>query len=142
MPERVRKRPIRRPSELPWTRAVSRAINSLAGQPSDAHFNPYREPLRFTLLVLWLSLVPTFAYAGMWNGGLCTVYQQVLDNELLEVVSLSALVGSIVLWLLDDGRSNIKTHVLRGVMGTLAILNMPLLWAQVFNHGAACSASL
>jgi hypothetical protein len=27
-------------------------------------------------------------------------------------------------------------------MGTLAILNMPLLWAQVFNHGAACSASL
>jgi hypothetical protein len=66
----------------------------------------------------------------------------VLDNELLEVVSLSALVGSIVLWLLDDGRSNIKTHVLRGVMGTLAILNMPLLWAQVFNHGAACAASL
>jgi hypothetical protein len=114
----------------------------LAGQPGAAHFDSFREALRFTLLVLWLSLIPTFAHAGMWNGGLCTVYQQVLDNELLEVVSLSALVGSIVLWLLDDGRSNIKTHVLRGVMGTLAILNMPLLWAQVFNHGAACSASL
>ncbi len=142
MPERVPRCPIRCRIELPWARAVLRAISALAVQPGDAHFNPYREPLRFTLLVLWLSLVPTFAHAGMWNGGLCTVYQQVLDNELLEVVSLSALVGSIVLWLLDDGRSNIKTHVLRGVMGTLAILNMPLLWAQVFNHGAACSASL
>ena len=142
MPERVPRRPIRRRIELPWVRAVVRAISSLPGQPGDARFHPYREPLRFALLVLWLSLVPTFAHAGMWNGGLCTVYQQVLDNELLEVVSLSALVGSIVLWLLDDGRSNIKTHVLRGVMGTLAILNMPLLWAQVFNHGAACSASL
>ena len=142
MPERVPGRPIRCRIELPRARAVLRAISALAAQPGDAHFNPYREPLRFTLLVLWLSLVPTLAHAGMWNGGLCTVYQQVLDNELLEVVSLSALVGSIVLWLLDDGRSNIKTHVLRGVMGTLAILNMPLLWAQVFNHGAACSASL
>jgi hypothetical protein len=142
MPEPVPRCPIRCRIELPWARAVLCAVSSLAGQPGDAHFNPYREPLRFTLLVLWLSLTPTFAHAGMWNGGLCTVYQQVLDNELLEVVSLSALVGSIVLWLLDDGRSNIKTHVLRGVMGTLAILNMPLLWAQVFNHGAACSASL
>jgi hypothetical protein len=142
MPERAPGRPILRRIKLPWLRAVVRAISSLPGQPGDAHFHPYREPLRFALLVLWLSLVPAFAHAGMWNGGLCTVYQQVLDNELLEVVSLSALVGSIVLWLLDDGRSNIKTHVLRGVMGTLAILNMPLLWAQVFNHGAACSASL
>ncbi|MGF6874089.1 hypothetical protein [Paraburkholderia sp. MM5477-R1] len=142
MPEPVSIRPIRRRFELPSARALLHAITALAAHPGDAHFNPHREPLRFTLLVLWLSLIPTFAHAGMWNGGLCTVYQQVLDNELLEVVSLSALVGSIVLWLLDDGRSNIKTHVLRGVMGTLAILNMPLLWAQVFNHGAACSASL
>ncbi len=142
MPEPVSRRPIRCAFEFQWARAVLHAIGALAGQPGDAHFNPYREPLRFMLLALWLSLVPSFAHAGMWNGGLCTVYQQVLDNELLEVVSLSALVGSIVLWLLDDGRSNIKTHVLRGVMGTLAILNMPLLWAQVFNHGAACSGSL
>lgn len=142
MPEPVPRRPIWCAFEFRWARAVLRAIRAVAGQPGDARFNPYHEPLRFMLLVLWLSLVPSFAHAGMWNGGLCTVYQQVLDNELLEVVSLSALVGSIVLWLLDDGRSNIKTHVLRGVMGTLAILNMPLLWAQVFNHGAACSASL
>jgi hypothetical protein len=142
MPERAPSRPIRCPSDPAWARAVMRAISALTGQPGDAHFKSCRELLRFTLLVIWLSLVPTFAHAGIWNGGLCTVYQQVLDNELLEVVSLSALVGSIVLWLLDDGRSNIKTHVLRGVMGTLAILNMPLLWAQVFNHGAACSASL
>lgn len=94
------------------------------------------------LVALWLGTIPVLAHAGIWNGGLCTVYQDVLDNELLEVVSLSALVGSIVLWLLDDGRSNIKTHVLRGVLGTLAILNMPLLWAQVFNHGAACTGTL
>lgn len=98
--------------------------------------------LRTVLAALWLGLIPVLAHAGIWNGGLCTVYQDVLDNELLEVVSLSALVGSIVLWLLDDGRSNIKTHVLRGVLGTLAILNMPLLWAQVFNHGAACTGTL
>lgn len=102
----------------------------------------HRHPLRLALTTLWLCSIPAIAHAGIWNGGLCTVYQDVLDNELLEVVSLSALVGSIVLWLLDDGRSNIKTHVLRGVLGTLAILNMPLLWAQVFNHGAACTGSI
>ena len=88
MPERAPGRPILRRIKLPWLRAVVRAISSLPGQPGDAHFHPYREPLRFALLVLWLSLVPAFAHAGMWNGGLCTVYQQVLDNELLEVVSL------------------------------------------------------
>lgn len=101
----------------------------------------HRDPMRLILAALWLGSIPAIAHAGIWNGGLCTVYQDVLDNELLEVVSLSALVGSIVLWLLDDGRSNIKTHVLRGVLGTLAILNMPLLWAQVFNHGAACTGT-
>lgn len=142
MPKRVSSCLPRRRFELPSAQALLLAIGALARQPGATHVDSFREALRFTLLVLWLSLIPTFAHAGMWNGGLCTVYQQVLDNELLEVVSLSALVGSIVLWLLDDGRSNIKTHVLRGVMGTLAILNMPLLWAQVFNHGAACSASL
>ncbi|MBR8024588.1 hypothetical protein KDX27_28190 [Burkholderia cenocepacia] len=102
----------------------------------------HERPIRAVLIAMWLGSVPVIAHAGIWNGGLCTVYQDVLDNELLEVVSLSALVGSIVLWLLDDGRSNIKTHVLRGVLGTLAILNMPLLWAQVFNHGAACTGTL
>lgn len=103
---------------------------------------PHAPTMRSVLAALWLGSIPVLAHAGIWNGGLCTVYQDVLDNELLEVVSLSALVGSIVLWLLDDGRSNIKTHVLRGVLGTLAILNMPLLWAQVFNHGAACTGTL
>ncbi|AFT85985.1 hypothetical protein [Paraburkholderia phenoliruptrix] len=102
----------------------------------------HHRALRLFFTAFWLAFIPAIAHAGIWNGGLCTVYQDVLDNELLEVVSLSALVGSIVLWLLDDGRSNIKTHVLRGVLGTLAILNMPLLWAQVFNHGAACTGTI
>ncbi|NIF78120.1 hypothetical protein F3J20_12060 [Paraburkholderia sp. Cy-641] len=102
----------------------------------------HHRALRLFFAAVWLGTLPAIAHAGIWNGGLCTVYQDVLDNELLEVVSLSALVGSIVLWLLDDGRSNIKTHVLRGVLGTLAVLNMPLLWAQVFNHGAACTGSI
>ncbi|ADG20767.1 hypothetical protein [Paraburkholderia atlantica] len=102
----------------------------------------HERPIRALPIALWLGSVPVIAHAGIWNGGLCTVYQDVLDNELLEVVSLSALVGSIVLWLLDDGRSNIKTHVLRGVLGTLAIVNMPLLWAQAFNHGAARTGTL
>lgn len=117
-----------------WCRAVSAAWQGFLLR--------HERPVRALLIALWLGSVPVIAHAGIWNGGLCTVYQDVLDNELLEVVSLSALVGSIVLWLLDDGRSNIKTHVLRGVLGTLAILNMPLLWAQVFNHGAACTGTL
>ncbi|WP_175684573.1 hypothetical protein [Burkholderia anthina] len=117
-----------------WCRAVRAAWQGLLLR--------HERPVRALLIALWLGSVPVIAHAGIWNGGLCTVYQDVLDNELLEVVSLSALVGSIVLWLLDDGRSNIKTHVLRGVLGTLAILNMPLLWAQVFNHGAACTGTL
>ncbi|CAB3668476.1 hypothetical protein [Paraburkholderia rhynchosiae] len=117
-----------------WCHAVGTAWQSLLLR--------HERPIRASLIALWLGSVPVIAHAGIWNGGLCTVYQDVLDNELLEVVSLSALVGSIVLWLLDDGRSNIKTHVLRGVLGTLAILNMPLLWAQVFNHGAACTGTL
>ncbi|REE18630.1 hypothetical protein B0G76_1759 [Paraburkholderia sp. BL23I1N1] len=117
-----------------WCRAVRTAWRSLVLL--------HERPIRAVLTALWLGSIPVIAHAGIWNGGLCTVYQDVLDNELLEVVSLSALVGSIVLWLLDDGRSNIKTHVLRGVLGTLAILNMPLLWAQVFNHGAACTGTL
>jgi hypothetical protein len=128
--------------------AVRRTI-SVAANMSRALRTAWQElllqherPIRAILVALWLGSIPIFAHAGIWNGGLCTVYQDVLDNELLEVVSLSALVGSIVLWLLDDGRSNIKTHVLRGVLGTLAILNMPLLWAQVFNHGAACTGTL
>ncbi|MDR5646451.1 hypothetical protein [Burkholderia cenocepacia] len=129
-------------------RAAGRVINALRRHGTDLHdawrsiVTRHHGAARFVFAALWLGTFPAIAHAGIWNGGLCTVYQDVLDNELLEVVSLSALVGSIVLWLLDDGRSNIKTHVLRGVLGTLAILNMPLLWAQVFNHGAACTGSI
>lgn len=129
-------------------RSASRVISAFSQQGADLRdawrtlVVRHQPALRLIFAALWLGTIPAIAHAGIWNGGLCTVYQDVLDNELLEVVSLSALVGSIVLWLLDDGRSNIKTHVLRGVLGTLAILNMPLLWAQVFNHGAACTGSI
>ncbi|REE18234.1 hypothetical protein B0G71_1232 [Paraburkholderia sp. BL27I4N3] len=131
-----------------WLRAARLFITTLRNRCADVRdawrnvATPHHRSLRLFFTAFWLALIPTIAHAGIWNGGLCTVYQDVLDNELLEVVSLSALVGSIVLWLLDDGRSNIKTHVLRGVLGTLAILNMPLLWAQVFNHGAACTGTI
>ncbi|PTB17831.1 hypothetical protein C9I57_26595 [Trinickia symbiotica] len=91
---------------------------------------------------LWLALLPVQAHAaGIWNGGLCTVYQSVLDNELLEIVSLTMLAGSLILWGLDDGRHNIKTGIIRGVAVTMGVLNMPLLWAQIFNHGAACTGA-
>ena len=132
----------------PLARTTGRAVSAFRDHCIDLR-NAWRSIVihhhrvfRLLLAALWFGTIPAIAHAGIWNGGLCTVYQDVLDNELLEVVSLSALVGSIVLWLLDDGRSNIKTHVLRGVLGTLAILNMPLLWAQVFNHGAACTGSI
>ncbi|PMS32685.1 hypothetical protein B0G57_12568 [Trinickia symbiotica] len=131
-----------------WLHAVRLFVTALRNRCMDLRdawrtvLTRHRNALRLLFTAIWLAFIPAIAHAGIWNGGLCTVYQDVLDNELLEVVSLSALVGSIVLWLLDDGRSNIKTHVLRGVLGTLAILNMPLLWAQVFNHGAACTGTL
>ncbi|MBC8749295.1 MULTISPECIES: hypothetical protein [Paraburkholderia] len=131
-----------------WLRAARLFITALRNRCVDLRdawrtvVTRHHSALRLFFTAFWLASIPTIAHAGIWNGGLCTVYQDVLDNELLEVVSLSALVGSIVLWLLDDGRSNIKTHVLRGVLGTLAILNMPLLWAQVFNHGAACTGTI
>lgn len=98
--------------------------------------------LRLVAVALWLATIPTLAHAGIWNGGLCNVYQEVLDNELLEIVSLTMLVGSLILWGLDDGRHNIKTSIIRGVAVTMGVLNMPLLWAQVFNHGAACTGTM
>jgi hypothetical protein len=113
-----------------------------AGAAWRAVVRDHRESVRFALVAVWLGSIPAIAHAGIWNGGLCNVYQQILDNELLEIVSLSALVGALVAWLLDDGHSKIKANVLKGIVGTLAILNMPLLWAQVFNHGAACSGSI
>ena len=98
--------------------------------------------LRRLVVVAPLAALPLFAHAGIWNGGLCNVYQEVLDNELLEIVSLTMLAGSLILWGLDDGRHNIKTGIIRGVAVTMGVLNMPLLWAQVFNHGAACSGAI
>ena len=95
-----------------------------------------RHALTFVLL-----MTPLLAHAGIWNGGVCAVYQNVLDNEMLEVLSLTMLVGSLVMWGLDDGRHNIKTAVIRGVAVTLAIINAPMLWAQLFNHGVACAAA-
>ena len=36
--------------------------------------------------------------------------------------------------------SKIKQNVLRGFVGTLALINMPILWSQLFNKGVACTA--
>ncbi|WP_409015297.1 hypothetical protein [Caballeronia sp. LZ001] len=93
-------------------RSASRVISAFRQHGADLHdawrtvVVRHHRALRLIFTALWLGTIPAIAHAGIWNGGLCTVYQDVLDNELLEVVSLSALVGSIVLWLLDDGRSN------------------------------------
>ncbi|CAB3770815.1 hypothetical protein [Paraburkholderia humisilvae] len=123
-------------------------VRAICARVNDAHAagrtiaRDYHASIRFALVALWLGSIPAIAHAGIWNGGLCNIYQQVLDNELLEIVSLSGLVGALVAWLLDDGHSKIKAMILKGMVGTLGIINAPLLWAQVFNHGAACSGSM
>ncbi len=137
-----------RKSLLVATRHISNRLRALqALLASSPRMSPGRDRneqrcLRLVAVALWLATVPTLAHAGIWNGGLCNVYQEVLDNELLEIVSLTMLVGSLILWGLDDGRHNIKTSVIRGVAVTMGVLNMPLLWAQVFNHGAACTGTM
>lgn len=125
-------------------RVLARVLNPIRSvrQAWRAALARHPAAMRFVLVGLWLTTTPAIAHAGIWNGGLCNIYQQVLDNELLEIVSLASLVGTIVVWLLDDGKSNIKTNILRGAVGTLAIINMPLLWASVFNHGVACTGSI
>lgn len=122
-------------------RDVKALLSSQPCFPADKHRDGERR-LRLVAVALWLATIPTLANAGIWNGGLCNVYQEVLDNELLEIVSLTMLVGSLILWGLDDGRHNIKTSIIRGVAVTMGVLNMPLLWAQVFNHGAACTGTM
>lgn len=96
--------------------------------------------IRSVLLALWIEAIPGLARAGIWNGGLCNIYQQVLDNELIMIVSLAAFAGAFILWLLDDGHSKIKQNILRGFVGTMALINMPVLWSQLFNKGVACTA--
>ncbi|KAF3458126.1 hypothetical protein GO287_03667 [Ralstonia solanacearum] len=100
----------------------------------------HRTEIRSVLLALWMGTIPGLARAGIWNGGLCSIYQQVMDNELIMIVSLAAFGGAFIVWLLDDGHSKIKQNVLRGFVGTLALINMPILWSQLFNKGVACTA--
>lgn len=128
--------------------SIDRALHGIRERVHDARaawreiVRDHRETVRFALVAVWLGSIPAIAHAGIWNGGLCNIYQQVLDNELLEIVSLASLVGAIFAWLLDDGHSKIKAMILKAMVGTLGMLNAPLLWAQVFNHGAACSGSM
>jgi len=144
MPERIRPagpvcgpvKPLAHTGRSPFSRVCHAALACRRLATSHEH------PLRMMAVASWFAMFPLRAHAGIWNGGLCNVYQEVLDNELLEIVSLTMLAGSLILWGLDDGRHNIKTGIIRGVAVTMGVLNMPLLWAQVFNHGAACSGAI
>jgi hypothetical protein len=102
----------------------------------------FRHACAFTLTGAFLALVPELAHAGIWNGGLCQGYQQIMDSEMAETVSLAAAAGGVVAWLMDDGKSQVKTMALRVGAGTLFIINLPVIWAAIFNHGTvACAAS-
>lgn len=109
-------------------------------QAIHAQVDRHRSLIRSVLFALWIEAIPGLARAGIWNGGLCNIYQQVLDNELIMIVSLAAFAGAFILWLLDDGHSKIKQNILRGFVGTMALINMPVLWSQLFNKGVACTA--
>jgi hypothetical protein len=102
----------------------------------------FRHASAFIVTGTFLALVPELAHAGLWNGGLCNGYQSIMDNEMAEVISLGAGAGGIVAWLMDDGKSQIKTTALRLGAGTLGLLNLPIIWATIFNHGTmTCTAA-
>ncbi|RQU97787.1 hypothetical protein [Burkholderia cenocepacia] len=91
------------------------------------------------LVGITLLTAPLYAHAGIWSGGLCRAYQNIVDDELKSVVSLIVFIAAIVIWLLDDGKSNIKTWILRGIAGTLGLFNLPVIWALVMNRSLTCT---
>lgn len=91
------------------------------------------------LMGVTLLTAPLYAHAGIWSGGLCRAYQNIVDDELKSVVSLIVFIAAIVVWLLDDGKSNIKTWILRGIAGTLTLFNLPVIWALVMNRSLTCT---
>ncbi|MCW3677846.1 hypothetical protein [Burkholderia cenocepacia] len=91
------------------------------------------------LVGITLLTAPLYAHAGIWSGGLCRAYQNIVDDELKSIVSLVALAAAIIIWLMDDGKSNIKIWVLRGIAGTLTLFNLPIIWALVMNRSLTCT---
>lgn len=96
--------------------------------------------IRSILLALWIETIPGFARIDIWNGGLCNIYQRVLDNELIVIVSLAAFTGAFILRLLDDGHGRIKQNILHGFAGITVLINVPVPWSQLFNKGVVCTA--
>jgi hypothetical protein len=97
-----------------------------------------RSVVRIYLVGLYIATTPLYANAGIWNGGLCRAYSNILDDELKTAVSLVFFVAGIVAWLLDDGKSNVKTMALKGIGGTLVIANLPVIWQLIFGRAASC----
>ena len=62
----------------------------------------FRHACGFTIAGAFLALLPELAHAGIYNGGLCQGYQQIMDNEMVETVSLAAAAGGVVAWLMDE----------------------------------------
>lgn len=97
-----------------------------------------RKAAAITTLLVYTALRVTNAYAGIFGGALCSAYDNILDSETLTVISLVAMVGGVVLWILDDGQNKIKLWAMRVIAGVLVLFNLPVIFATLTGHGSIC----
>lgn len=102
-------------------------------------FNKRQPGAQMIFLTGLLGTWSTYAYAGIWGGGLCRFYKQVIDDELITFVSIGSCALAIILWMLDDRSSSIKLWMLRIVAATLIIFNLPIFWTTIFGRSPVCS---
>lgn len=101
-------------------------------------FNKLKFGVHMTILIWLLCTWSSYAYAGIWGGGLCRFYKQVVDDELIAFVSIGSCALAIILWMLDDKSSAIKLWILRIVAATLMIFNLPIFWTTIFGRSPVC----
>lgn len=89
-------------------------------------------------LLVYLALSTTSAHAGIFGGALCSAYSNILDSETETVISLIAMAGAVIVWMLDDGQNKIKLWILRVVAGALVLFNLPVIFGTLTGHGSVC----
>lgn len=98
----------------------------------------FNDRVRLIVVPILVGLTPFAAHAGIFEGGLCRAYQQIFDNELIEIIWIVASIGAIAAWLLDDHKSSIKTKVIQVILGVVVLLNLPVIYGLIFNKGSTC----
>lgn len=113
---------------LAWCRQVEQACRTQLRRPGTAAL----------LSAIMAASHPLLAHAGIWSGGLCKAYQQILDDELITAVSMGCAAVAIIVWVIDDGKSQIKLWLLRVIAATLVLFNLPVVWGAVTSHAPSC----